>query len=431
MMRHWQIDEADIVDERVQAGSHQRANVTGQPPKTRVSKGLLVWFAVILTAAAAGSALYRTELTSRLTIWGQNVPTPAMRPVSPAAAVAVVQVRTDDVPIYVYSIGTVQAYNTVNVKARVDGYITEILFKEGQDVKAGDLLAKIDPVPYQAQLQQQEAARASKLAQLGAAELDLKRYETLAVKDFATRQQVDNQRALVEQYRADLLSFEAQINYAKAQLNYATIVSPIDGKVGVRQVDVGNYVQASSPSTIAVITQLQPISVIFTISSVAAATAQLRPGGAKIPVLAFAPDQTTELDRGIVETVDNQVDPTSGTIKLKATFPNTSLRLWPGDFVNGRVIVDTQRDTLTVPSSAVRHGPNQDFVWVVNDDKVVYTPVTIGQIFGGRTVLKRGPPAGTTIVVDGHYRLDNGTPVQIVRTDKDAAPGARTTSASK
>ncbi len=396
----------------------RRETIVRPRPRHLIIAGAL---AVILASGTLGY-LYLNPFRGPQT--GSPVALSQARPAAPAVPVVVGQAKLEDVPIYVYSIGTVQAYNTVNVKARVDGHITEILFKEGQDVKAGDKLAIIDPVPYQAQLKQQIGARDSTAAQLRGAEIDLRRYQSLMKADSIARQQVEDQQALVEQYRAQVFNLDAQIAYARAQLDYTTITSPIDGRVGVRLVDMGNFVQAANPTTIVVIAQLRPISVIFTVSSDIAARAALRPGSADVPVLAFAQDQATLLDRGVVETVDNQVDPSSGMIKLKARFPNEGLKLWPGDFLNGRVVVNVRHDGLTVPAAAVRHGPFRDFVWVVKDGHVTSSLVTVAQIFRDQALLDNGPPPGTEVVTEGHYRLENGAAVTITQPARAApAPG--------
>jgi multidrug efflux system membrane fusion protein len=348
-------------------------------------------------------------------VWHPALPAPAAVPPPPAAVpVVVAAARTEDVPIYLSGIGTVQAYNTVNVQTQVDGQISQILFQEGQDVKAGDRLAIIDPRPYQAQLQQQVAARMRDQALLQGARLDLARYTELVKKNYATQQQVDQQQAQVGQYEGAILNDEAQIAYAQTQLGFTTIVSPIDGRVGIRQVDPGNFVRAAQGTTIVVVTQLRPISVIFTLSAEAVARSNLGLGQAHVPVIALAQDDTTELDRGTADVVDNQVDQTTGTIKLKANFPNTALKLWPGNFVNGRLVVDTRHDGVTVPSVAVRHGPRCDFAWVVRPDHTAATRcVTVGQTFADRTLIEKGLAAGAEVVVDGQYRLDEGSKVEI------------------
>ena len=354
---------------------------------------------------------------------------PPTRDTGGPVSVTAAPVRVEEVPIYLSAIGTVQAYNTVGLKTRVDGEIINVLFEEGQDVNADDVLVIIDPRPLAAQLRQQEAALLKDKAQLEGAILDLQRYESLVLKKNVTQQQVDQQRALVEQYRAQVQSDEAQVEYAKTQLEYTTIRAPISGRTGIRQVDQGNIIRATDNTTIVVLTQLRPISVVFTIAATAAAQSRLTPGRVNLAVTAHGPDGVAQLDRGKVELVDNQVDPTTGTIKLKASFPNTELRLWPGNFVNGRIVVDT-RQGLTVPSVAVRRGPRGDFVWTVRQDKTVEAKgVQVVQAFGGRTLIERGVTRGDQVVTDGYFRLENGTRVEISQ-GAPAAPGAGAVTAS-
>jgi membrane fusion protein, multidrug efflux system len=351
-------------------------------------------------------------LTHSLTTTSESSPRRAS--VAPVR-VTVAAVRVEDVPIYLSAIGTVQAYNTVNVKTRVDGEITEIKFQEGQDVKIGDVLAIVDPRPYAAQLRQQEAVRLKDKAQLEGAILDQTRYEALVKRNGVSQQQLDQQRALVEQLQAQVENDEAQIEYAKTQLEYTTVRAAISGRTGIRQVDQGNIVRFGDNTTIVVLTQLKPISVIFTLASSLVAKGQMTLGRAKISVVALAADNVTELDRGTIDLVDNQVDQTTGTIKLKASFPNRQLRLWPGNFVNGRLIVDTQLRGLTVPSAAVRHGPRGDFVWVLSDDKTVQLRgVTSGQVANGSTLILRGLNPREQVVTDGHFLLEDGRKVEVI-----------------
>ena len=338
-------------------------------------------------------------------------PPPAVPPVKVEVAAA----RRQDVPIFLDGIGTVQAYNTVNVKTQVDGAITRILFREGQDVHAGDALAVIDPRPYQAQLQQQAAARQRDQAMLQGAKLDLARYQDLVRKGFASQQQVDQQVALVGQYEGSVANDEAQMDYARTQLGYTSIAAPIDGRVGIRQVDLGNVLRAGDGVTIVTITQLRPISVVFTLSAEQVAQSALNLGTADVPVVALAADGKTELDHGTVELVDNQVDPATGTIKLKASFPNAALKLWPGNFVNGRLQVALRKAAVTVPAAAVRHGPRCDFAWVVRPDHTAASRcLTAGQTFDGHTLVERGLAPGAEVVTEGYYRLDEGSHVEIV-----------------
>jgi multidrug efflux system membrane fusion protein len=343
---------------------------------------------------------------------------PAARGPGSPVKVSAAPVLGEDVPITLTSVGTVQAYGSVSVKSRVDGEIAEILFREGQDVKAGDPLAVVDPRPLQAQLRQQEASRLKNEALLEGAMLDLRRFENLVARNHASQQQVDRQRTLVEQYRAQVKADEAHIDYARTHLAYTTIRSPISGRTGIRQVDRGNIVRAAEGTTIVVVSQIQPISVLFAVSVALAAQNRLTPGEAALPVAAYAADDVTLLDRGIVEAIDNQADPATGTIRLKARFPNEMLRLWPGYFVNGRITVDIRRNAASVPASAVRHGPRGDFVWVVRPDNTVeYRAVTAGQTANGRTLVERGVKAGEVVVTEGHFRLEAGTRVEVTQTE--------------
>ncbi|HEV2678564.1 MAG TPA: efflux RND transporter periplasmic adaptor subunit [Aliidongia sp.] len=365
---------------------------------------------------AAGAALYVLVPAERLAPWLPGV-VAAPKAAAPSAApipVKVAAATAADVPIYLQAIGTIQAYNTVNVKTRIDGEITQILFHEGQDVHQGDPLAVIDPRPLQAQLAQQQAMRTKDQALLDGAMLDMKRYDSLVAKDYASRQQVDQQHALVEQYRAQVHNDEAQIDYARTQLDYTTIRTPISGRAGIRQTDQGNVVHSADNTTIVTVTQLQPISVVFTVAAAALERTRLTLGEAHEPVAAIGQDDKTELDHGTIDLVDTQVDPSTGTIKLKASFPNAALKLWPGNFVNGRITVDDRKDGVTVPTAAVRHGPRGDYVWLVKaDDTVKAQDVSTGQAYGGRTLVEKGLAQGERIVVEGYYRLDNGAKVEI------------------
>ncbi len=353
-------------------------------------------------------------------------PPPVHAAVAPVP-VTVAAAQAGEVPIYLSGIGTVQAYNTVAVKSRVDGEIKQVLFTEGQDVQVGDALVQIDPRPYQALLAQAQAMRVKDQATLDGALLDQTRYANLAQKDFASRQQVDQQRATVDATRAQIANDEAQISYAQTQLGFTTIRSPIPGRVGIRQVDVGNFIHASDTGALVTVTQLRPISVVFTLPAGAVAQAHLTPGEVKIPVAAYAADDATLLDRGTVELVDNTVDASTGTIKLKASFPNEAIHLWPGNFVNGKLVVETRHDAVTVPASALRHGPRGDFVWIVRpDDTVVSKGVTAGQVDGGRVLVERGLERGARVVTEGHFRLDENTKVEIARDESAPRPAAAT-----
>lgn len=388
--------------------------------------GLLL---VGVCALAAIAAIKPDVLPSGLRSIVQRAPAKQTATSSPSAAapvrVAVARVRAEDVPIYLSGIGTVQAYNTINVTTRVDGAITQILFQEGQDVKAGDALAIIDPRPYQAQLDQQIATLQKDQALLDEAIVDFKRYEELAKTSAVTRQQYEDQQYLVQQERAQVKLDEAQVSYAQTQVDYTTIRSPVDGRTGIRQVDAGNNVYAALNNTIVVVTQLRPISVIFSLSSAAVAEARMTLGQTHVPVVAYAADFKTEVDRGTIDLVDNLVDQTTGMIKLKASFPNDGLHLWPGDFVNGKLIVDVHHQGLTVPSAALRHGPNGDFVWIVRDDNTTHIQnVRVRQSADGRALIEQNLRPGQRVVTEGHFLLENGRRVEIIGSGQPASPQA-------
>ena len=333
---------------------------------------------------------------------------PAPVPVEVAAA------STADVPVYLEGLGTVQAFNTVTVKTRVDGQIQKVSFVEGQHVKAGDLLVQIDPRPYQASYDQVVAKKAQDEAQLANAKLDLDRYTALLKASAAPRQQADTQRALVTQLEATLRVDQGAIDAAKVQLDYTGITSPIDGITGIRLVDQGNIVHATDTNGIVVVTQLQPISVVFSLpednlQSVSQAMAQ-----SPVAVAALSRDGKTELDRGTLLLIDNMIDQTTGTIRLKATFPNPHNALWPGQFLNIRLLLQTEHNVLTVPSAAVGRGPDGLFTYVVKPDSTVeMRTVTVGQDTGAIAVIASGLAPGDRVVTAGQYRVQPGALVQI------------------
>ena len=403
--------------------------------KRKIAIASFVGVVALLSATTAATYYFQVWpaplLLAALQLIAPSGNAPAVaRPAAPVP-VKVAVAETEDVPIYLTGIGTIQAYNTVNVQSRVDGEVIEIKFVEGRDVKQGDVLAIIDPRPFQAQLEQQIAMQQKDQALLDGAVVDMDRYDSLIQKGGAvSRQVVDQQHALVNQYKAQVKNDEAQIDYARTELGYTTIRAPIAGRLGIRQVDQGNFVHAVNPATIVTITQLQPISVIFTLSAVAVGQTHLTLGRVDAPVIALGTDNTTELDRGAINLVDNQVDQTTGTIKLKATFPNQALKLWPGNFVNGRITVETRRMAVTVPAIAVRHGPRGDFVWVAKPDQTAaFRPVGVGQVFGGRTLINRGLAKGEQVVTEGYYRLENGSRIEIEAAPKTTAPSAQSNTA--
>jgi membrane fusion protein, multidrug efflux system len=331
--------------------------------------------------------------------------------------------RVSDVPIYLSGIGTVVAYNTIDIKSQVDGVILKMNFQEGEDVKAGDPLITIDPEPFQARLEQWQAAKTRALSQLTNAKTNLWRYQQLATHDFATQKQVDATTALVEQYTADVAEDDAKIKFAQTELNFATIRSPINGRTGIRHVDPGNLIRAADNKTMVTVVQLQPIYVVITVPATELAQAGVSQGLSDMPVYAYAENGRTLLDRGKVQTVDNTVDPATGTIKLKASFPNERYKLWPGNFADCKVMVDKRHNGVTVPTAAIRHGPKGDFVWVIGPDNTAETkPVGVKQTVGDTVLLDRGLQGGEKVVVEGQYYLQTGSKVEIVSKETAEEP---------
>ena len=320
-----------------------------------------------------------------------------------------------DVPVYLEGLGTVQAFYTVTVTARVDGELQKVGFIEGQTVKKGDLIAQIDPRPFQAALDQAVATHAKDVAQLASAKADLDRYELLAPQNLASKQTLDSQHALVAQLQAQIKGDQANIDNARTQLSYTTITSPIQGKTGIRRVDPGNNVHATDTNGIVVVTQVQPIACIFTLPEEALATINKALEGGTVTVTAMSRDDKTELDTGTIALVDNQIDQSTGTIRVKATFPNPHDALWPGEFINARVLVRTEHNALTVPSNAIQHGPNGMFTYVVKADSTVEArPLKVGDESGTMTVITDGLKEGEQVVLSNQYRLQPGARVRSV-----------------
>jgi len=353
-------------------------------------------------------------------------PADAATRITPAViAVDTAAVNHTDVPIYLEGLGTVQAFYTVTVTARVDGELQKIDFTEGQTVHKGDLLAQIDPRPNQAAYEQAVATKAKDSAMLANAKLDLERYTLLQPQDLASKQTVDTARATVDQLTAQVNVDQAVVDNARTQLDYTRITSPINGRTGIRLIDPGNIVHAAATTGIVVVTQVQPISVIFTLpddslSSVGAALA-----AGPVPVTTVSRDGSTVLDEGTLTLIDNQVDQATGTAKFKATFSNTRNTLWPGQYVNARVLVRTERNMLTVPSAAVQLGPHGPFTYVVKDDSTVEVrPLELGAESGGNTVIKKGIALNERVVTSNQYRLQAGAHVRDNAAPQAAAPKA-------
>src|SRR3984893_4364761 len=329
-----------------------------------------------------------------------------------AIAVETAAVTHADVPIYLQGLGTVQAFYTATVTSRVDGELQKIAFIEGQNVKKGELLAQIDPRPNQAAYEQAVATKAKDAAQLENAKRDLERYTILQPQDLASKQTGDTQRAMVDQLGQQLQVDQALIDNARTQLDYTRITSPIDGRTGIRLVDPGNIVHAAATTGIVVVTQVQPITVIFTLpeEDLAAVNAALSAGPVQVTTLSR--DGATELDQGTLTLVDNEIDQATATAKLKATFSNVRNTLWPGQYVNARVLVRTERNALTLPTTAVQLGPNGPFTYVVKPDSTVEVrQLKIGDESGGLTVVRTGLALNERVVTSNQYRLQAGVHV--------------------
>ena len=370
---------------------------------------------ILVAAALLGWGVYSYTGGSRAAPTGAAA-TPTV-PVTPGIAEA------RDMPVYVRGIGSVQAYNMVTIKSRVDGQIIKVDFTEGQEVKAGDPLFEIDPRPFQAALAQAMAAKEKDQAQLTSAQADLARYAQLVGPGFQTRQSFDQQKALVAQLQASLKSDQAQIDNVQLNLLYAAIRSPIDGRTGARLVDIGNLVHATDNTGLVSITQIKPIFVTFTVPQSQFDRIRKSATAGAVEVQAVSADDKTQLAAGKLTLIDNQIDPATGTIRLKGTFDNGDEALWPGEFVNTRLVVGIDKDAVTVPARALQRGPDGQYLFVIKPDMTVeIRTVEVAQIEQGIAEIAKGLSAGEQIVVDGQYRLDQGSKV---------APQTPTASASR
>jgi multidrug efflux system membrane fusion protein len=372
--------------------------------------------AIVILVAAALFYVFNKSVPkqTRSRFGAEGGPVPVL--VAPAAKA--------DVPVYLDAVGTIKALNTVTVSPQVDGKLLSVNFKEGDDVKKGDVLARIDPTLYQAQLDQAVAKKAQDEAQLANAKLDLDRYEKLAATNATTRQQADTQKALVAQDAALVQADQAAIENAQATLGYTAIVAPIDGRTGIRQLDEGNIVHASSSPAIVVITQIKPISVIFNLPQQDIGQVNDAFAKAPLPVDALRPDTNAVIDHGTLRVMDNQVDQTTGTVKLKAEFPNANEQLWPGQFVNVQLLVDTLKGVVVIPTGAVQRGPNGTFVYVVKDDNTVtMRPIVVQKQDETQTVVKSGLTPPERVVTTGFVRLTDGSKVTIGNADGAPAAG--------
>jgi len=395
-------------------------NQTLLTEKRRSLRGFWVVILVLLLAAVGAAVYFLQPSEAERRPTGRR----GFDPSRPAPVVAAT-VRTGDINIYLNGLGTVTPLRTVTVRSRVDGELVRVLFREGQLVKEGDLLAEIDPRAYQAQLVQIEGQMARDQALLANARIDLERYRTLYAQDSIAKQQVDTQEALVRQYEGTVKIDQGQIDNAKLQLTYSRITAPIGGRVGLRLVDQGNIVRAGDANGLVVITQLQPVTVIFTIpqDNLPSLMQRLR-SGEKLPVEAYDREQKKRLAVGALASVDNQIDPATGTIKLKAQFPNEDGSLFPNQFVNVRTLLDVRRGATLVPNSAVVRGGQGTFVYVIKEDRTVeLRKVSVGTVDGDNVSVESGLAPGEMTVVEGSDRLRDGAKVEIPDRTTRAAPG--------
>lgn len=379
---------------------------TAQGPSRR---GRLAVPLLIGAALAIGGGAY---------VWRENradaaQPAQAAAPRVPTVRVSVAPVERRDVPVVLNGLGTVQASQTVNIHARIDGTLQSVDFTEGQDVKAGDVLARLDPRLAKANLDQARATKAKDEAQLRSAQADLARSQELVQKDYASRQTLDQQQATVDQLKASIDADDAAIETAQANLDYTTVTAPVAGRMGIRQLDPGNLVHTSDSTPIAVLTAMKPVSVIFSLPE--KDLDALKEAQARGPVVATATrDDGTVLGTGTLKVIDNVVDAGTATLRLKAEFANDDERLWPGGFVHVLLSVDTVKDALTVPVAAVQRGPDGLFAWVVGDNSTATVkPIETGEVAGGVAVVTRGLESDDKVVVEGQYRLRPNVKVAI------------------
>ncbi len=402
----------------------QEPEKTEMPDSMGFAKSLKRWVLGLFVAcvlAVAGYALLTKSDETQLRAAGQGANPQAARTMPVVAATA----KIGDISVYLNGLGSVIPLNTVTVRSRVDGQLMHVRFKEGQIVRSGDLLAEIDPRPFQVQLTQAEGQMARDRSQLRNAQVDLERYRGLLQQGFIPKQQLDTQEALVRQLEGMVQVDQGQIDNAKLQITYSRITAPINGRIGLRIVDQGNLVHANDANGLLVITQLQPITVVFTIAedSLPAVMEKLRTGQS-LTVEAFDREQKRKLATGTLLTVDNQIDPNTGTVRLKAVFPNDDSELFPNQFVNARLLLDVKRGTTVVPSAAVQRGPKGTFVYVVHADRTVgVRPVTVGASHGEEASIDTGLSPDELVVVDGTEKLREGSKVEVQRQNDSRVPG--------
>ncbi len=389
-----------------------RPSIATEPPRKSKS-GWIVGIILLALIAGAVTWYYRSRGVSAPEKGAEKKGAGAGRGAQGPVPVVAGTVAQKDVPIYLDGLGTVQAFNTVTIRVRVDGQLEKVAFTEGQDVRAGDLLAKIDPAPFLAQLEQAEAKKAQDEAQAANARVQVARNAALLEQKILAQQDYDAQKTLADQFEAAVKADQAAIDSAKVQLAYTTITSPIDGRTGIRTVDQGNIVRANDATGLVTITQLRPITVVFTLPEQTLNEIHKQMASGELSVLAMDRDNKTVLGEGKLAVIDNQIDTTTGTIKLKATFPNQDLRLWPGQFVNSRLLLTTRKGGVVVPMSVIQRGPEGPFAFVIKDDlSVEVRPLKLGQTEAGQALIEEGLRPGERVVVQGQYRLQAGSRVK-------------------
>jgi multidrug efflux system membrane fusion protein len=384
---------------------------------------IVISSALLIAVLALGGGL---AVTHKFPFERPAAPSAAASTSPPAVPIVAGTVAMHDVPIYLRGVGTVIAYNTVVVRSQIQGQIVSINFTQGQAVHTGDLLAQIDPRPYQALIEQYTGNLERDQAQLKNAQANLTRYTSLGDKGWATPQLVETQQAQVDELQAAIKSDQALIDAAKVQLSYTRLTSPIDGVVGIRQIDVGNIISPSNTNGLVVVTQLHPISLIFTLpeTSLPQIQQQQQKAKAALTVFAYNQDNTIQLDQGQLGLVNNEILQTTGSIQLKANFDNKSNLLWPGELVNARLLVDVRHDGLTVPAGVVQQGPKGPYAYVVNPDSTVaIRPIKVAQIADGQALIDSGLKPNEQVVVDGQYKLQPSTHVALLhgRAAQEAA----------